>query len=71
MTFTLCIFECVQKNILKHIGDEDEGGTPVPMPNTAVKPLDAENTWAKALGRYGVANFYIFLVSSVGRAHGC
>ena len=32
-------------NILKHIGDEDEGGTPVPMPNTEVKPLDAEDTW--------------------------
>ena len=46
MTFTLCIFECVRKNILKHIGDEDEGGTPVPMPNTAVKPLDAEDTRA-------------------------
>ena len=44
MTFILCIFECVQKNILKHIGDEDEGGTPVPMPNTEVKPLYAENT---------------------------
>ena len=44
VTFTLCIFECVRKNILRHIGDEDEGGTPVPMPNTEVKPLDAEDT---------------------------
>ena len=32
------------ENILNNIGDEDEGGTPVPMPNTEVKPLDAEDT---------------------------
>ena len=42
--FTLYIFECVKKTYLRHIGDEDEGGTPVPMPNTEVKPLDAEDT---------------------------
>ena len=45
LAFTLCIFECVMKNnILKHIGDDDIGGTPVPIPNTAVKPYDAEDT---------------------------
>ena len=33
-----------KKNILNNIGDEDEGGTPVPIPNTEVKPLDAEDT---------------------------
>ena len=55
-------------NILKHIGDEDEGGTPVPMPNTAVKPLDAEDTRAWAPGKYGVANFlYSSLAQSVER----
>ena len=42
--FALYIFECVKKTYLRHIGDEDEGGTPVPMPNTEVKPLDAEDT---------------------------
>ena len=45
LTFTLCIFECVMKNnILKHIGDDDIGGTPVPIQTTAVKPYDAEDT---------------------------
>ena len=38
------IFLSVLKDIFKHIGDEDEGGTPVLMPNTEVKPLDAEDT---------------------------
>ena len=27
------------------LGDNDEEGTPVPIPNTAVKLFDAENTW--------------------------
>ena len=31
-------------DILRDIGDYDIGGTPVPMPNTEVKPYDAENT---------------------------
>ena len=46
MEFTLYIFECAKerKSILNNIGDEDEGGTPVPIPNTEVKPLDAEDT---------------------------
>ena len=40
------IFECVEekKNILRHIGDDEIEGTPVPMPNTAVKLYDAEDT---------------------------
>ena len=49
--FTLYIFECVIYNklkniynILNNIGDDNIGGTPVPMPNTAVKPYDAEDT---------------------------
>ena len=66
MTFTLCIFECVQKNILKHIGDEDEGGTPVPMPNTEVKPFVAEDTLETSLGKNTkLPTFFIFLNSSV------
>ena len=31
-------------NILYNIGDDDIGGTPVPIPNTAVKPFSAEST---------------------------
>ena len=43
--FILYIFECVVKNnILNHFGDDEVGGTPVPMPNTAVKPYVAEDT---------------------------
>ncbi len=38
------VFLSVLKDILNDIGDEDEGGTPVPIPNTEVKPLDAEDT---------------------------
>ena len=34
----------LEKSILKHIGDDEIGGTPVPIPNTEVKPYDAEDT---------------------------
>ena len=30
--------------MIKFLGDNDEEGTPVPIPNTAVKLFDAENT---------------------------
>ena len=38
------------EDILNNIGNEDEGGTPVTMPNTEVKPLDAEDTWDGSFG---------------------
>ena len=60
------------KDILDNIGDEDEGGTPVPMPNTEVKPLDAEDTWDESFWEnMELPIFCIILVSSVGRAYGC
>ena len=31
-------------------GDDSEGVTPVPIPNTEVKPFSADGTWAYALG---------------------
>ena len=31
-------------SIFNNIGDDEVGGTPVPMPNTAVKLYDAEDT---------------------------
>ena len=30
------------------VGVDDGGGTPVPIPNTAVKPTRADNTWLEA-----------------------
>ena len=60
------------------VGVDGGGGTPVPIPNTAVKPTCAENTWLEAArenkqvptqaasGYTGCC--FIFLLSSVGRA---
>ena len=31
--------------ILKDFGGDDEEGTPVPIPNTAVKLFDADDSW--------------------------
>ena len=39
----LCIFECA-KSIRKFSGDNDEEAIPVPIPNTEVKLLSAEDT---------------------------
>ena len=39
----LCSCECA-KNIFNDTGDNGEGETPVPIPNTAVKPFCAEST---------------------------
>jgi hypothetical protein len=33
------------------VGAQREGETPVPMPNTEVKPFIGYNTWVLALGR--------------------
>ena len=37
-------------SIFNNIGDDEVGGTPVPMPNTAVKPYDAEDTLTGKIG---------------------
>ena len=34
-----------------HVGDDEVRGTPVPMPNTEVKPYVAENTLESSLGK--------------------
>ena len=36
---------------LGHFGAHSERETPVPIPNTAVKPLSGYNTWVLALGK--------------------
>ena len=44
-----------------HVGDDEVRGTPVPMPNTEVKPYVAENTLEyKFRERYEVANFFLY-----------
>ena len=40
----LCIFECAE-SIQKFSGDNNEEEIPVPMPNTEVKLLSAEDTY--------------------------
>ena len=40
----LCSCECA-KNTFNDTGDNGEGETPVPIPNTAVKPFSADGTW--------------------------
>ena len=37
-------------SIFNNIGDDEVGGTPVPMPNTEVKPYDAEDTLTGKIG---------------------
>ena len=68
---SLYIFECT-KSILNISGDDYMEEIPVPIPNTEVKLQCAENTcglpyWKDKL----LLDFYIFPVSSVGRALGC
>ena len=53
-------------------GDNNEEEIPVPMPNTEVKLLSAEDTCELPCWKNRkLPDFYIFLVSSVGRALGC
>ena len=37
-------------SIFNNIGDDEVGGTPVPMPNTEVKLYDAEDTLTGKIG---------------------
>ena len=47
---SFCVKECPH-NIAKFSGGNNEKATPVPIPNTAVKLLSADDTWAYALGK--------------------
>ena len=53
------------------VGVNDDEGPPVPIPNTVVKLISAENTWRAAAREDKSTPTYIFLLSSVGRALGC
>ena len=55
------------------LSDDSLGDTPVPMPNTEVKLLNAESSWWETAceGRQLPCSFLIFRLSSVGRALDC
>ena len=59
-------FECKSS---KEYGGESKKDTPVPMPNTEVKLLNAEATACEE--RKLPCSFLIFRLSSVGRALDC
>ena len=69
------------QNISRKVGVDDAEGPPVPIPNTEVKLSGAENTWlvtARENREMPTQSntpkwvfCYIFLHSSVGRAHDC
>ena len=60
--------------ILKNVyivGINDDEVPPVPIPNTEVKLIGAEDTWRAAAWENRKMPTLIFLNSSVGRACGC
>ena len=60
------------KSIQNISGDDYEEEIPVPMPNTEVKLLSAEDTYELPCWENRKSPvFLIFLVSSVGRAYDC
>ena len=63
-------FECKSS---KEYGGESKKDTPVPMPNTEVKLLNAESSWwaTACEERKLPCPFLIFRLSSVGRALDC
>ena len=58
-------------SIRKFSGDNYEEEIPVPIPNTEVKLLSAENTCGIPCWEDRKSPDFKFLVSSVGRAFGC
>ena len=53
------------------VGVNGDEGTPVPIPNTVVKLIRAENTWGETPWENRSMPALIFLNSSAGRACGC
>ena len=45
--------------------DDGEGATPVPIPNTEVKPFSADGTWRETAWESRSSLDYIFLGSSM------
>ena len=60
------------KSIRNISGDNNEEEIPVPIPNTEVKLFSAEDTYGLPCWENRKSpDFFIFLVSSAGRALGC
>ena len=59
-----------ERSSSKEYGGESKKDTPVPMPNTEVKLLNAESSWwaTACEDRKLPCSFLIFRLSSVGRA---
>ena len=53
------------------VGVDDGEGPPVPIPNTEVKLISAEDTWLVTARDNRMTPTLIFLNSSAGRACGC
>ena len=53
------------------VGVDDAEGPPVPIPNTEVKPGSADDSWLVTACENRKMPTFIFLHSSVGRAHDC
>ena len=58
-------FKCLLKKIDTQLGKNSCGGTPGPIPNPEVKPVNAESTWREASreDRYLPSFFIIFCIT--------
>ena len=72
----ICVFDVFSYAVLRvqtfnHTGGYYREATPVPIPNTEVKLMCADNTWLATAWEDRLLPVLLFLNSSVGRAFGC
>ena len=61
----------LRDSIKKKFSGDSKEEPPVPMPNTEVKLFNADDTWWVTAWESRKLLKFIFLYSSVGRAHDC
>ena len=61
----LCGCQGADKTKITHSGGDNEGVTPVPIPNTEVKPFSADGTWLETARESRSLPDSIFLSSSM------